>query len=54
MTTGAVVGVGVGVGLLPTAPIGSPIAVVLLGDDEGVGVGLGIAMPLFQTNFFPD
>jgi hypothetical protein len=33
--------------VLPTAPIGSPVAV-------GIGVGFFIAKPLFHTNFFPD
>jgi hypothetical protein len=44
---GVGVGVGVGDGVLPTAPIGSPIAV-------GIGVGFFIATPLFHTNFLPD
>jgi hypothetical protein len=52
ITTGLTVGVGVGVGVLPTAPIGSLTGVGLV--DEGVGVGFGIAIPLSQTNFFPD
>ncbi len=54
MNTGATVGVGVGVVVLPTAPIGSAMAVGLLEDGDGVGVDFGINTPLFQTNFFPD
>jgi hypothetical protein len=41
------VGVGVDVGVPSTAPIGSPIAVGL------VGAGFLIATPLLHTNFLP-
>ena len=46
------VGVGVGDGVEPTAPSGSPIAVgTVEGFEEGLGVG--IVTPLFHTNFLP-
>lgn len=46
--------VGVGEGEAPIAPIGSPIAVGLIGDGEGVDDGFGIATPLFQISFLPE
>jgi hypothetical protein len=51
------VGVGLGVGVAVGVGVGEGVAVGV-GEGVAVGVGEGVAfltaMPLFQTNFFPD